>query len=85
VLEHVNAVGPAELEHELAAAGLEVRDRVGIASANPLTAVRAMHDRARGRITYAEMGRRMRMREGRDVSVIYAGYAVKRRHALPLL
>ena len=36
-----------------------------------------MRDRARGAITYGEMGRRLRLRESRDTSGIYAGYAVK--------
>jgi 2-polyprenyl-6-hydroxyphenyl methylase / 3-demethylubiquinone-9 3-methyltransferase len=71
-------IRPAELERELATAGLDVRDRVGIAPANPLAAVRAMRDRARGAITYAEMGRRMRLRESRSTSALYAGYAIKR-------
>jgi len=71
-------IRPPELERELAAAGLDVRDRVGIAPANPLAAVRAMRDRARGAITYGELGRRMRIRESRDTSMLYAGYAVKR-------
>ncbi len=70
-------IRPLELERELAAAGLDARDRVGIAPANPFTAVRAMRDRARGAITYGEMGRRLRLRESRDTSGIYAGYAVK--------
>lgn len=71
-------IRPRELEHEMESAGLDVRDRVGIAPANPLAALRAMRDRARGAITYAEMGRRLRMRESRDISSLYAGYAVKR-------
>jgi 2-polyprenyl-6-hydroxyphenyl methylase / 3-demethylubiquinone-9 3-methyltransferase len=70
-------IQPAELEHELAAAGLEVRDRVGIAPANPAAAIRAMHGRSRGAITYGEMGRRLRLRESRDTSALYAGYALK--------
>jgi 2-polyprenyl-6-hydroxyphenyl methylase / 3-demethylubiquinone-9 3-methyltransferase len=71
-------IRPAELERELAAAGLNVRDRVGLAPANPLAAVRAMRARARGKITYGELGCRMGMRESRDTSGLYAGYAVKR-------
>ncbi|MGH3006532.1 MAG: methyltransferase domain-containing protein [Gaiellaceae bacterium] len=71
-------IRPAELERELAAAGLDVRDRIGIAPANPLAAVLAMRDRARGAISYGEMGRRLRLRESRDTSAIYAGYALKR-------
>jgi 2-polyprenyl-6-hydroxyphenyl methylase/3-demethylubiquinone-9 3-methyltransferase len=70
-------IRPAELESRLARAGLDVRDRVGIAAANPVAAVKAMRDRARGRIDYAEMGRRLRLRESRDTSGLYAGYALK--------
>ena len=70
-------IRPDELEGDMAAVGLDVRDRVGISPANPLAAVRAMRARARGSITYGEMGRRMRMRESRDTSALYAGYAVK--------
>lgn len=71
-------IRPPELERELEAAGLDVRERIGIAPANPLAAVRAMRDRARGAITYAEMGRRMRLHESRDTSTLYAGTALKR-------
>ena len=70
-------IRPSELERELAGAGLNVRDRVGLAPPNPLAAVRAMRDRARGVITYAELGRRLHLRESRDTSALYAGYAVK--------
>lgn len=69
-------IRPDELERELSVVGLDPRDRVGITPTNPLAAVRAMHDRARGAITYAEMGRRLQLRESRDTSAIYAGYAV---------
>ncbi|MBD0329645.1 MAG: 3-demethylubiquinone-9 3-O-methyltransferase [Thermoleophilia bacterium] len=71
-------VKPAELEHELKRAGLEPRDRVGIAPAGPLAAVRAMRARAKGALTYGEMGRRLQLRQSRDQSGIYAGYALKR-------
>jgi len=36
-----------------------------------------MRDRARGVITYAELGWRLHLRESRDTSALYAGYAVK--------
>jgi 2-polyprenyl-6-hydroxyphenyl methylase/3-demethylubiquinone-9 3-methyltransferase len=71
-------IRPSEMERELAAAGLDVRDRVGIAPANASAAVRAMRDRARGAITYGELGRRLHLREHRDTSAMYAGYATKR-------
>jgi 2-polyprenyl-6-hydroxyphenyl methylase / 3-demethylubiquinone-9 3-methyltransferase len=70
-------IRPDELERGLSAVGLEPRGVVGIAPANPLAAVRAMRERARGAITYAEMGTRLRLRESRDTSVIYAGHALK--------
>jgi 2-polyprenyl-6-hydroxyphenyl methylase/3-demethylubiquinone-9 3-methyltransferase len=71
-------IKPRELERELAAAGFEVRDRVGMAPRRPLPAARAMYDRARGAIDYAELGRRLEMRESRDESGLYGGYAILR-------
>lgn len=71
-------IRPQELERTLAGCGLEVRDRVGVAPRNPLAALKAMRDRARGSIDYAEMGRRIDLRESRDQSGLYAGYAIKR-------
>lgn len=44
-------IRPEELEANLAAAGLEVQGRIGFAPANPLGAVKAMWDRAHGKIT----------------------------------
>jgi 2-polyprenyl-6-hydroxyphenyl methylase / 3-demethylubiquinone-9 3-methyltransferase len=70
-------IRPDELEEKITAAGLEVRDRVGFAAKNPPRALKAMWDRAHGRITYAEMGERLGIRESRDTSSSYGGYAVK--------
>jgi len=70
-------IRPEEVEAHMRRAGLEVRDRVGFSPANPLAAFRAMWDRAHGKITYAEMGERLRVRESRDTSSSYGGYAVK--------
>jgi 2-polyprenyl-6-hydroxyphenyl methylase / 3-demethylubiquinone-9 3-methyltransferase len=70
-------IRPAELERTLGGRAFEVRDRVGIAPRRPLAAVKAMRDRARGSIDYAEMGRRIDLRESRDQSGLYAGYAIK--------
>lgn len=71
-------IRPGELEAKLAATGLEVRDRVGFAPANPLVALKAMWDRAHGRLNYAEMGARLSIRESKDTSSSYGGYAVRR-------
>ncbi len=42
----------------------------------PATALKA---RAHGKITYAEMGERLRIRESSDTSTAYGGYALKQR------
>jgi 2-polyprenyl-6-hydroxyphenyl methylase / 3-demethylubiquinone-9 3-methyltransferase len=74
-------IRPEELEAHLEQAGLEVRDRVGFAAANPAAAVKAMWDRGHGKITYREMGERLGIKESRDTSSSYGGYALKRRPA----
>jgi 2-polyprenyl-6-hydroxyphenyl methylase/3-demethylubiquinone-9 3-methyltransferase len=70
-------IRPAELERELVRAGLRPGDQTGLAPANPARALKATIDRARGRIGYAEMGRRLELRESRDRSAVYAGYALR--------
>jgi 2-polyprenyl-6-hydroxyphenyl methylase/3-demethylubiquinone-9 3-methyltransferase len=70
---------PEELEAHLEQSGLEVRDRVGFAAANPAAALKAMWERAHGKVTYREMGQRLRIKESRDTSSSYGGYALKRR------
>jgi 2-polyprenyl-6-hydroxyphenyl methylase / 3-demethylubiquinone-9 3-methyltransferase len=72
-------IRPEELEAHLERAGLQVRHRVGFAAANPPAALKAMWDRAHGKITYREMGVRLRIKESRDTSSSYGGYALKRR------
>jgi 2-polyprenyl-6-hydroxyphenyl methylase/3-demethylubiquinone-9 3-methyltransferase len=74
-------IRPEELEAHLEQAGLEVRDGVGFAAANPAAAVKAMWDRGHGKITYREMGERLGIKESRDKSSSYGGYALKRRAA----
>jgi 2-polyprenyl-6-hydroxyphenyl methylase / 3-demethylubiquinone-9 3-methyltransferase len=70
-------IKPRELEASLRAAGLEPCDRVGIAASNPVGALRAMRARARGRIGMEEMAAAIALRESRDQSASYAGYALK--------
>jgi 2-polyprenyl-6-hydroxyphenyl methylase/3-demethylubiquinone-9 3-methyltransferase len=72
-------IKPRELERALQNAGLEPAEAVGIGARNPIAALREARRRARGEITHAELGRRMQMRETRDRSGLYAGYAVKPR------
>ena len=70
-------IRPEEVESQMRTAGLEVRERVGFAPANPATALKAMWDRAHGKITYADMGERLRIQESPDTSTAYGGYASK--------
>jgi 2-polyprenyl-6-hydroxyphenyl methylase/3-demethylubiquinone-9 3-methyltransferase len=72
-------IRPEEVEAHMDRAGLEVRGRIGFAAANPPAAVKAMWDRAHGKITYRGMGERLRIKESRDTSSSYGGYALKPR------
>jgi 2-polyprenyl-6-hydroxyphenyl methylase/3-demethylubiquinone-9 3-methyltransferase len=76
-------IRPAEVETHMKKVELEVRDRVGFAPANPAAALKAMWDRAHGKITYAEVGERLQIRESRDTSSSYGGYALKSPLAQP--
>ena len=72
-------IKPRELDTILRRHGLEPRDTTGLVpGGNPLTLLRNLRRRRKGEITYGELGRRMAMRESRDKSNEYAGYAVKR-------
>jgi 2-polyprenyl-6-hydroxyphenyl methylase/3-demethylubiquinone-9 3-methyltransferase len=72
-------IKPAELDVHLARAGLEKRDRVGFAAVNGPLALKAMWDRAHGKLSYAQLGVKLKMKESRDTSSTYGGYAIKRR------
>jgi len=72
---------PRELHAICARHGLEGRGVVGFAPAGGprglLRSAAAMHSGARGRLTYGEVGRRMRLVESRDLSCSYGGWAVR--------
>ena len=75
-------VKPGELLAKLAENGLENQDQTGLkSSANPLRAIRILRARKRGEISYLEAMRRIDLRESRDKSVLYAGYARKPAHS----
>ena len=72
-------IKPSELVAGLERAGLDNRDLQGIGpGSNPISMLRDMRRRARGEMSFAEFGRRHPMREQRDRSGLYAGYAIKR-------
>jgi len=71
-------IKPAELHALFRKHGLENRDLVGFASTRPQwELLKAMRRRARGEITYGELGRSFQLGVHKDTSVIYAGYARK--------
>jgi 2-polyprenyl-6-hydroxyphenyl methylase / 3-demethylubiquinone-9 3-methyltransferase len=70
-------ITPAELDAHLKRAGLEKRDQVGFAASSPFSALRGMWERAHGKINYRELGERLEMKESRDTSATYGGYALK--------
>jgi 2-polyprenyl-6-hydroxyphenyl methylase / 3-demethylubiquinone-9 3-methyltransferase len=71
-------IKPQELTRILRRHGLQEREYVGLASSlNPIQAIRLMRRRARGEVGFAEFAKTMAMKESRDQSVSYAGYAVK--------
>ncbi|MFF8596801.1 bifunctional 2-polyprenyl-6-hydroxyphenol methylase/3-demethylubiquinol 3-O-methyltransferase UbiG [Streptomyces sp. NPDC015220] len=71
-------IKPAELYALFSKHGLDNRETIGFASRRPqLELLRDMRSRARGEITYGELGRRFQLGVHKDTSVIYAGYAKK--------
>ena len=75
-------IKPQELDGILRHHRLEPRDSVGLEPGlNPFALVRNLRRRRRGEISYAELGRRLRIRETSALWGSYAGYAVKPRAA----
>jgi 2-polyprenyl-6-hydroxyphenyl methylase/3-demethylubiquinone-9 3-methyltransferase len=72
-------IKPAELRGYLERAELRPAEEiVGIApGASPPALFKALRARRKGRIGYAELARVLAMRESRDRSILYAGYALK--------
>nr|URG42902.1 PieB2 [Streptomyces conglobatus] len=71
-------IKPAELHALFAKHGLTNRDLVGFGSSRPQREVlRLLRSRARGEISYGELGRQFALAHNTDTSIIYAGYAHK--------
>lgn len=71
-------VKPRELRRILRRHGLRHRQFVGLTpSLNPIAAVNHMRRRRRGELSFGEFALALAMRESRDKSVSYAGYAIK--------
>lgn len=71
-------IKPRELQALMLGNALAPGPIQGIAPAlNPVSLIRVLRKRARGEMGFAEFGRRIRLSESRDRSVVYAGYAVR--------
>lgn len=71
-------IKPVELRAIMARHGLVSRGVVGLAPAlNPLTLLGALYAFRSGRLSYGQVGARLRFRVSRDCSTSYAGYALK--------
>lgn len=71
-------IKPIELREMMAHHGLRNRILRGMRpGAHWIDVIRHMRQRKRGDISYGELGRRMKMRVTRDLSISYMGWAVK--------
>ncbi len=71
-------IRPSELAALLAAHGLDNHEMRGISTrASPISTLRNFRRRARGEITFRELGRRLEFDESGDLRVSYMGYAEK--------
>jgi 2-polyprenyl-6-hydroxyphenyl methylase/3-demethylubiquinone-9 3-methyltransferase len=76
--DHAMFIRPQEMEEHLRAAGLNAGPIVGLAPTIPLPrAIALLRARAKGQITYGDLGRGLRIDESRDTSALYAGTAAK--------
>lgn len=72
-------IKPREMERMLAACGLELRDMTGIsAHGNPFRLLRLLRRYKKGRVSLDEVGAAARFGPGRDMSIMYIGYAIKK-------
>lgn len=73
-------ITPRELRTNMSWHGLVEQDRIGLRPRRRAPAVLwNLWQQRRGRISYAELGRRLRLVPSRHTDVMYMGYAVKRR------
>ncbi|HEX9940492.1 MAG TPA: bifunctional 2-polyprenyl-6-hydroxyphenol methylase/3-demethylubiquinol 3-O-methyltransferase UbiG [Thermoanaerobaculia bacterium] len=70
-------IKPRELVSLMAAHGLRNQDLTGLNPASLLRAFRALRARKRGEISYLEAARRIGLRESRDKSILFIGYATR--------
>jgi len=71
-------IRPEELKELCYAYNIPVSDLKGMKpNINPLRFMQLLHRRAKGKMTYAELGKKFQLVESGDLSISYMGYSVK--------
>lgn len=71
-------IKPNELKEISFAYGMEVKQLKGMSpNVNPFKLISLLRQRAKGKLTFAEFGKKVKMIESNDLKVGYMGYAVK--------
>lgn len=71
-------IKPSELKEMTFAYGMEIKQLKGMSpSVNPIKLIGLLRKRAKGKLTFAEFGKKVKMIESKDLNVGYMGYAVK--------
>ena len=72
-------IRPGELKELCFAYGMDVKHLKGMSpNVNPFQLISLLRQRAKGKLSFAEFGKRVKMVESTDLKVGYMGYAVKR-------
>lgn len=72
-------IRPDELKEISFSYGMEVKQLKGMSpNVNPVRLIGLLRQRAKGRLTFAEFGKKVKMVESNDLKVGYMGYAIKR-------
>ena len=71
-------IKPGELKELCFSYGMEVKQLKGMSpNVNPIKLISLLRQRAKGKLTFAEFGKKVKMIESNDLNVGYMGYAVK--------
>ena len=71
-------IKPRELHGHFTSHGLNNQDTTGLAPAiNPLSMLYYLNQRVKGKIGMREVGQKIRLKESRDKSMLYLGWAKK--------
>lgn len=71
-------IKPSELKEMTFAYGMEIKQLKGMSpNVNPIKLIGLLRKRAKGKLTFAEFGKKVKMIESKDLNVGYMGYAVK--------